>query len=332
MATKPSSAISSANDYAAIRSTTPAPLLSEPRVHSNEGIGFVRAEWLVALFPICLWSFFLFGGYALLAMLLSMICCMGVDILIRILRRKKGASVALWELTPAVIGLLIAFLLPSDAPIWLYALAALLAGCVGQLFGSMSSCPLSLPALIICLMRLVFPSLTDIALRFDSESGRTVAELLAAGEKPNASIADLLLGRTDGMIGEIASLLIILAAVYLMFRKQISWHIPVAWIFGGAIAAYLTAPETMSVYFYLGAQLLTGSFMLVGCLIAPSRTTAPVTMRAGLIVGFVGGVLAMLFRKWLGIDGALLAALICSLPARPLDRLLAPLPFGGRKK
>lgn len=307
-------------------------MLSEPLLRSPEGVRFLRAEWLIALLPLCLWSYFLFGIYAIAAELLSVVCCMGGDLLIRFLRRRKDRTVARWEMTPIVTGLFIAFLLPPDAPLWVFGLAALLAACVGQLFGSMSACPISLPLLTVCLMRMLFPTATAMALRFDSENGRTVADLLRAGEKPNAEIVDLLLGRTDAMIGEVASLLILLAAAYLIIRKQISWHLPLAWLIGGALVAYMTAPETMSVYYYTGAQLLTGGFILVGCLIAPSRTTAPVTMRAGLIVGFAGGALTILFRDWLGVDGAVLAGLLVSLPARSLDRLLAPLPFGGRKK
>lgn len=306
---------------------------SEPRVYSREGIRFVRAEWLVVLLPICLWSLLRFGAYALVIELVAIVACMGTDIAVKIIRSFKDKSpVYGWDLTPAVIGVLIAFLLPSDLPVWIAVLAALIAAGVGGLFGSMSRSPLCLPALAVIAVRMIFSSYTDIPLLIDSENGRTIADMLAAGEQPSAGIADLLLGRTDSMIGEGAVLLILLAAGYLVYRKQISWHIPIAWIVGGALAAYLTAPETMPFYVYMGAQLFTGGFMLVGCLILPHRTTAPVTPRAGLVIGAIGGALTILLRGWLGVDGALLAALLCSLPARPLDRLLAPVPFGGRKK
>lgn len=316
----------------AISPKTPLGLPHEPCLRIGEGTRFVRAEWLVALLPICLWSLFVFGGYALLTMLVSVVCALGLDILIRFLRRKKGETVAIFDLTPAVTGLLIAFLLPGDAPIWVTVIASLLAAAVGQLFGGMSACPLSLPAFAVIVVRAIFRSQTDMALRFDSEGGRMIADMLRSGEQPNVSIADLLLGRNDGMIGEIAALLILLAAAYLIFRKQISWQIPIMWLLGGALTAYITAPETISLYYYVGAQLLSGGFMLAGCLILPVNTTAPVTSRAGLLIGLLGGILTILFRNWFGIDGALLAVLLCSLPARPLDRLLAPVPFGGRKK
>lgn len=331
MATKPDTA-SEMTKKNANSATSSRVLPSEPYLRSGERKRFVQAEWLIALIPIFLWAIFLFGLYALLSMLFSMACCLAADAVIRYLRIQKGESIARFDLTPAVIGLFISFLLPSDGYIWIAILAAVIAAGVGGLFGGMSASPLCLPALAICIVRAIFPSQTDITLQIDSEGGQRIADLLKAGEKPQIEIIDLLLGRNDGMIGEVASLLILLAAAYLIFRKQISWHIPLAWIVGGAITAYLTAPETMSVYYYTGAQLLTGGFMLVGCLIVPHRSTAPITAKAGMVVGVLGGVLTIFFRNQFGIDGALLAALIVSLPARTLDRMLAPVPFGGRRK
>lgn len=306
--------------------------IAEPRLRSGEAVGFVRAEWLIALLPICMWSYFLFGGYALAAEALSMAVCLLTDFVIRLIRRRKDPLLAPFDLTPAVVGLTVAFLLPSDCPLWLYSLAALLAALIGGAFGAMSNSPICLPAAAVIVVRAIFPSRTDPVLVLDSEEGRTVAELLAEGQKPTASIVDLLLGRTDGMIGEIASLFILLAAAYLIYRKHIGWQVPLAWLAGGALTAYLTAPDTMSVYYYTGAQLLTGGFLLVGCLIVSNRITAPITPSAGLVVGALGGILTILFRQTLNVDGALLAALIVSLIARPLDRLLAPIPFGGRRK
>lgn len=309
-------------------------LQSEPRIHSAQGVRYVHFEWLAALLPICLWSIIRYGVYALAIELSAVVACMAASIAFKVVRSiifdKK--TVFCFDLSPAVTGLCIAFLLPVDSPVWLVLLAVILAAAMGALFGGISNTPISLPAFAVLVMRMIFPSLTDFPLIVDSENGKTMAELLAEGEQPNIGVTDLLLGRTDGMIGEIVVLLIVLAAFYLIYRKQIGWHIPVAWLLGGAVVAYLTAPGTISEYYYVAAQLFTGGFMLVGCLIVPHRTTAPITARAGLVIGALGGALTILFRNLLGVDGALLAALICSLPARPLDRLLAPLPFGGRKK
>lgn len=306
--------------------------ISEPRLRNGETIGYVRIEWLVALLPICMWSFFLFGSYVLAAEALSIAVCLIADIIIRLIRRRSDPLLAPFDLTPAIVGVTVAFLLPSDCPLWLYSLAALLAALIGGAFGAMSRSPICLPAAAVIIVRALFPSYTDPVLVFDSEGGQTVAQMLSKGEKTSASIIDLLLGRTDGMIGETASLFILLATAYLIYRKHIDWQVVLAWLAGGALTAFLTAPDTMSVYYYTGAQLLTGGFLLVGCLIASNRIWAPITPRAGLVVGALGGIFTILFRQSMNIDGALLAALIVCLPARPLDRLLAPVPFGGRKK
>ena len=149
---------------------------------------------------------------------------------------------------------------------------------------------------------------------------------------PSLSVTDLLLGRMDGNLGEVASLLLLLGAAYLLVRRRIGWQIPLAGVVAAALTAYVTAPDTMSVYYYMGAQLLSGSFLLVLLFVASDRAAASMTGRAGLFLGAIFGVLVILIRKYVGLDGSLPAALICSLLARPLDGLLAPLPFGGRRK
>ena len=165
----------------------------------------------------------------------------------------------------------------------------------------------------------------------NSENGVTLAELLRSGDKPMLSITDMLLGRMDGNMGEIASLLLILGGVYLFVRGQIGWQIPVAATVAAGLFAYVTAPDTMSVFYYMGAQLFSGAFVLVLLFIASDRASCPMTGRAGLVYGALYGLLVIFIRQYTQLDGSLPAALICSALARPLDHWLAPLPFGGRR-
>ena len=133
-------------------------------------------------------------------------------------------------------------------------------------------------------------------------------------------------------MGEIASLLLILGGGYLIFRRHISWQIPVAGLVGAALTAYLMAPDTVSVYYYTGAHLLNGGFLLVLLYIVSDRASAPMHGRAGLLYGAIFGALTMYLRHTTNGDCSLIAALIVSVLARPMDFLLAPVPFGGRRR
>ncbi|MBQ8381778.1 MAG: RnfABCDGE type electron transport complex subunit D [Clostridia bacterium] len=307
-------------------------LSSEPLLHGADAPVSLSLERLLVLIPTAVWAVLLFGGDAILRILLSTLTVLVLDNVGCFLQnRYRKGNLPRFRLRGAVVGLLIALLSPADLPILLLLIADLYAVAMLQLFRSEANLPVSLVALTGCLL-LLFPAFRSFPLLVDSEGGATLAELLRAGEKPTLSMTDMLLGRMDGNMGEIASLLLLLGGAYLLFRRQIGWQIPLAGIVAAALAAYVTAPDTMSVFYYMGAHLFSGSFLLVLIFVTADRTAAPITGRAGLVCGALFGVLVILFRTYTGLDGSLPAALICSFLARPLDYLLAPLPFGGRRK
>ncbi|MBQ7354156.1 MAG: RnfABCDGE type electron transport complex subunit D [Clostridia bacterium] len=306
-------------------------LPSEPRLHLGDHPHLLSLEQLLAAVPVILWATLLFGGGALLRILLSALFVLLLDIAGGVLQnRLLHRNFPKLRLRGAVVGLVIALLSPSDLPIWLLLMADLPAVAILQIFRSESHFPVSLTALCGCFL-LLFEEARRYPLLIDSENGVTLAERLGSGDMPSLSIEDMLLGRMDGNMGEIASLLLLLGGVYLLYRRQIGWRIPLAGIVAAALTAYITAPDTMSVYYYAGAQLLSGSFLLVLIFITADRTAAPITARAELVCGALFGLLTILLRNQTGLDGSLPAALICSLLSRPLDRMLAPLPFGGRR-
>ncbi len=304
----------------------------EPQLRADDHPLLLSLERLLAAIPLIIWAVLLFGGDALIRLLLSVLTVLLLDVAGGFLQNRLWSrGFPRLRLRGAIVGLLIALLSPADLPILLLLAADLLAVVVLQVFRSESNLPVSLPALCGCFL-LLFSEARRYPLLIDSEDGVTLAERLRAGDMPSLAMEDMLFGRMDGNMGEMASLLILLGGAYLIYRRQIGWRIPLAGIVAAALTAYITAPDTMSVYYYAGAQLLSGSFLLVLVFVTSDRISAPITSRAELVCGALFGVLTILLRNETGLDGALPAALICSLLARPLDRLLAPLPFGGRRK
>ena len=302
----------------------------EPKLHCGESSLLSEVERLLALLPVSLWAVFVFGNAALLRILLSTIVVWVADVGGSVLQNhllKRSAPVI--RIRGAVLGLLVALLSPSTLPVWILLLADLLLVAVLQGLGSEVHFPLSLPALAGAIL-LLFPAFRSYPLIFDSEDGKLLSDLLHAGQQPRLTVWDMLLGRMDGNMGEIASLLLLLGAGYLMFRRRMSWQIPVAGIVGGALVSYILAPDTVSIYYYVGAHLLSGGFLLVLLFIVSDRTCAPIGGNAGLLYGALFGALAIFIRHKTDLDGSLIAALILSLFARPMDLLLSPQPFGGR--
>ena len=303
----------------------------EPRLHGYDNPSSHHLEVLVTLVPLTIWATLHFGGQALLRILLSAALVMGLDIAGRVVQRKllHRPIKRLFSLRAAVLGMLIALPMPSTLPIWVLILGDLAAVAVLHLVGAETYLPISLPALIGSAMLLI-PAARRYPLLVDSEDGETLLSLLKRGDMPELSINDMLLGKMDGNMGDVASLLIIVAAVYLIWRGYIHWQIPLAGIFSAEVVAYLMAFDTMSVYYFVGAHLFSGSFLLVLIYFAADRTSAPMSPKAGLIYGAMFGALTVLLRMNHGIDGALPAMLLTSAFSYLLDRYLTPLPFGGR--
>ena len=88
----------------------------------------------------------------------------------------------------------------------------------------------------------------------------------------------------------------------------------------------------ISISYFIGAELLSGGFLLVLFFDLSDRMSAPIYGKAGLFYGLLYGMLTMYIRHKTNLDGSLIAALILSVVARPLDYFMAPLPFGGRRR
>lgn len=304
----------------------------EPGLHGYDNPRSYHLEVLVSLVPVAVWATVLFGWQSLLRILLSTGTVFLLDCLGRYLQKRlfKRPFADAFSLRAAVVGLLIVLPMPSNLPIWMLLLADLLAALLLGLIRCEAYLPISLPALVgSCL--LLFPAARQYPLVIDSEQGKTLLTLLRSGEKPALTVTDMLLGRMDGGMGEVASLLLLLGGGYLLLRRSVQWQIPLAGLAGAAITAYVMAPDTMSVYYFMGAHLFSGSFLLVLIYFAADRTSAPISAKAGLVYGALYGVLTILFRMQFGIDGALPAILLTSVFSYPLDRFLTPIPFGGRR-
>ena len=304
----------------------------EPRLHGYDNPSSHHLEVLVTLLPITVWATVHFGVSALLRLILSALTVFALDCFVRFWKKKVfRLPVKEWfSLRAATLGLLIALPMPSTLSIRMLLLADLLAVLILLVVGAETYLPISLPALTGTLL-LLFPAARAYPLIVDSENGKTLLSLLRSGTMPELSISDMLWGKMDGNMGDVASLLILVAGGYLLCRGYIRWQIPLAGIGAAAVVAYFLAPDTMSVYYFVGAHLFSGSFLLVLIYFASDRTSAPMSPRAGLVYGVLFGGLTIFFRVQFGIDGALPAMLITSVFSYPLDRVLLPLPFGGRR-
>ena len=290
--------------------TTPAatPTLvvgSSPHLHSGASVQGIMRDVLIALAPAAVAALYFFRWEALRLMAVCVVASLATE---WICRRMMGRDNTLGDLSAAVTGLLLAFNLPPGLPSWMAAAGSVFAIAVAkQVFGGIGYNPFN-PALIgraFLLVSFTGPMTTWSASLIDATSTATplgmVKEALKAGQAlpfafTGGMARDFLLGNMNGCIGETSAVAILLGAVYLLRRRIITWHIPVAYLGTAAVYAavlHAAAPAaSMSPVFHL----LTGGLLLGACFMATDMVTSPTTPRGKIIFGIGCGILTLVFR------------------------------------
>ena len=120
--------------------------------------------------------------------------------------------------------------------------------------------------------------------------------------------------------------------MYLLVRKVITAHIPVAYIATVAVLSFLfpmgNAPLT-----WMAAQVFGGGLMLGAIFMATDYVTSPITKMGQVIFGIGCGVLTIAIRYFGGYsEGVSYAILIMNLCVVLLDKVGRPVKFGAPKK
>ncbi|MCK4668418.1 RnfABCDGE type electron transport complex subunit D [Candidatus Dependentiae bacterium] len=161
------------------------------------------------------------------------------------------------------------------------------------------------------------------------EIGDKVINLLYSTD----NLFNLMIGRVGGSIGEACAILIILAGLFLIIRKIITWHIPVsyiltvavfAWIFGGQKGAFFTGNPLFHIF--------AGGLMLGAFFMATDYVTSPMTSKGKLIFGVGAGLLVVIIRRWGGYpEGVCYSILLMNMATPLIDRFTKPKVFGFTK-
>ena len=294
-----------------------------PHIHRKKTTTGIMLDVIIALLPTTIAGVLIFGLRALAVIGV----CVGTSVLSEVLFNliiKKKQTVK--DLSCIVTGLLLALNLPANAPLWQCAVGSVFAIIVVKcLFGGIGKNVVN-PAITARVFMLVaFTSLATPAFPVDSTAGATPLVSETAPE-----LTDLLLGNVGGAIGEVCSVALLIGGVYLLIRKVISWHIPVAFIGTVFIFSFLVKDFSLSAALI---QVLSGGLLLGAIFMATDYTTSPETSLGKIVFGVGAGLITALIRFWgvypEGVSfGILLMNIlnpyICSLTARKL--------FGGGKK
>ncbi len=315
-----------------------------PHVHSGDSIEKNMYGVLVALLPAFICSVLFFGMGALVVTLTSVIACLIFEYLIQKLLLKQQPTI--FDGSALITGVLLAFNVPSNLPVWIIIIGALVAIGIGKMsFGGLG-CNIFNPALVGRVFLLIsFPvqmttwpvasglntpyldaqtGATPLALMKEAlKSGQSVSDVMTSGAI--GSYRDLFLGNMGGSLGEIAAIALLIGFVYMLFRKIITWHIPVtifATVFVFAGILHLCNPEQFADPVF---HLLTGGMMLGAIFMATDYVTSPMSNKGMVIYGIGIGVITIVIRVFGAYpEGMSFAILIMNAFTPLLNRYCKP--------
>ncbi len=315
-----------------------------PHIKHPDTTRSVMLDVMIALVPASVWGVYAFGLRVLWVIAVCMLSAVAAEAITqKLLRRPVTVS----DCSAALTGLLLALNLPAAIPLWMGAVGAVFAiVVVKQLFGGLGKNFMN-PALAARVFLFAWPSdmtffpapgvrlgLLDFAVKADGVDVVSAATPLAAlkeGLMPDASLRDLIFGHVGGSIGEVSSVLLIAGFVYLLIRRVITWHIPVAYLGTVALLSFLFPHANVASEFML-AHLFSGGLLLGAVFMATDYTTSPVTTVGRLIYG-VGCGLLTVFIRYFGSypEGVSFSILMMNTLVWYLDRYTRPRRFGGGK-
>lgn len=298
-----------------------------PHIHSKRTTQKIMLDVLIALLPTTIAGVVIFG----ISSLAVVGVCVGVSVLSELLFNiivKKQQTVG--DLSAAVTGLLLALNLPANVPLWQAAVGSLFAIIIIKcLFGGIGRNVVNPAITARVFMLIAFSSLTTAAFPLDSTSSATPLVALAE-DKTAVSLQDLFLGNVGGALGETCAVALLIGGVYLLIKKVISWHIPVAFI--GTTFLFTLAVKDFDVMLAL-SLVLSGGLLIGAIFMATDYVTSPTTPLGKIIFGIGAGLITVLIREW-GIypEGVSFAILIMNILNPYIDSLTARKLFGGVKK
>lgn len=317
---------------------------------------------IAALVPALVGAVYFFGMRALMLTAIAAVTCVITEALFE---KLSGKPLTIRDGSALLTGILLAFNLPGGTPWWIPVIGGVFAIAVAKMtFGGLGYNPLN-PALASRAFLLVsFPTQMTAwiaprgaAAAVDAVSVATPLGILKQNMATlksqvdgsvdvqavnaamsniadlKASYMDMFVGRIPGCIGETSALLLLVGAVFLMYRHYIGWRIPfsfvgtvalLSWIFGG-YEGYFTG---MWLFHILSGGVIIGAFYM-----ATDMVTSPITPRGRILFGIGCGCLTVLIRLVGGYpEGVSFAIILMNLTVPLLDRYTRPGIFGAAKK
>ena len=319
---------------------------NSPHIHAKDTTRSLMIDVIIALLPALVASVYFFGTGAIIVTLVSILSCVLTEYLIQ--RFLLKGPITITNGSAIVTGLLLAFNLPSNIPVYIIIIGSIVAiGIAKMTFGGLGNNPFN-PALVGRVFLLIsFPvKMTSwpVPMGFhtgytDAITGATPLSIIKEGIKNGEALSGLMdkvpshmqmfYGYMGGSMGEVAAVALLLGFAYMLFRKTITWHIPISVI--GSVALFtailwLIDPAKNADPLF---HILTGGVMLGAIFMATDYVTSPMTKKGMIVYGVLIGIITVVIRVYGSYpEGVSFAILIMNAFVPLINLTMKPKRFG----
>ena len=321
-----------------------------PHIHANDSVEKNMRNVIIALLPVLGVSVAYFGIGAAIVCATSVVACLFFEwVITHVVMKSKRNTLA--DGSAVVTGLLLAFNLPSNLPVWMVVVGALVAIGIGKMtFGGLGCNPFN-PALVgRCFMLVSFPAQMtswpvagQLTCYTDATTEATPLSIMKWAIKTNnpeeleklPDALHMLLGNPvagfgAGALGEVCALAIMVGLAYMLWKKVITWHIPVSIIATVAVCAGLLHMVNPA-YNHPVSVLLSGGLLLGAVFMATDYATSPMTHKGQVVYGVAIGLLTIVIRNWGAYpEGMSFAILIMNAFTPLINVYMKPKRFGEK--
>ena len=302
-----------------------------PHTRDEESVRTIMLDVIIALMPALIVGTYYFGFRAFFVTLVSAASCMAFETIWNFIIKKKNTA---GDLSSAVTGILLAFCLPPQIPIWMVIIGDAFAIIVVKCFFGGLGQNIVNPALCArAFMMASWPvEMTYFTMGTDATSGATALALYKSGEGGFPQFFDLFFGNQLGCIGEGAAVFLLIGGIYLLSRKVITLTIPVTYLLTVGICGFIFSPYG----FFHGDflfSIVTGGVILAGIFMATDYTTSPITKKGQFIYALLAGFITVIIRTYGGYpEGVTYAILLANIATGLIDKFCMPKKFGYVKE
>lgn len=325
---------------------------SGPHISQKLSTRSVMLDVIIGLVPAMIAAGYYFRINALLLVVTCVASCVAAEWICNIIRKKPNS---IDDLSAVVTGIILAFSLPPGFPLWAAVIGSLFAIAIGKMvFGGLGANIFN-PAMVgrafltasfgMMMTTWTVPATIDSAMSkisaentIDARAQATPLALSKEAQKTGAGVeavneqlAAAFTGEVGGCLGETSALALLIGGLYLLIRRTISFHIPLAVIVSAFVFSTIAYLVNSEAYVWPLMHLCSGGLLIGAFFIATDPVTAPLTRRGMWLFGIGIGSITMLIRI-VGEypEGVMYSVLLMNAVTPLIDRLFKRTPAGGK--